>query len=111
MSREFPEADWKVFRRLHSVALARYFEAALAEVKREVEDESVPSQQRFDRLLKLLKNHDREVARLFDDLRRSTAFLQLFQIVAKGLLTDEELAALTPATREALRSLLDPARD
>ncbi len=42
---------------------------------------------------------ERQLARLFNDLRRSTAALHLAGLVAGGLVTAEELAGFSEATR------------
>jgi len=57
-------------------------------------------------LYQLFKKRDKEVARLFDDFRRSTALLQLAAIHGQGLLTEAEFARFSEETQEFITVLL-----
>jgi hypothetical protein len=54
----------------------------------------------------IVKYHDREMARLFDNPRRSHALTMLAQIRSQGLLTEDEFSSLSPETRGAIQMLL-----
>lgn len=107
MSGDFPESDWKVFRELHAVALERFCERVLAEVQ----EISARSGRSFhDRYLdvdRLLRKRDAELARAFDNPRRSAAFIQLFAIHSLGLLEPTELTRFSSAVRERIDALRD----
>jgi hypothetical protein len=84
------ESDWKVVRRLHGVALERYCQRVLEEVK--VATACNDSYHDcYLKLYQLIRDRDKTMARVFDDLRRSNAVLLLLAIVNEGLLTDDEL--------------------
>ena len=53
-----------------------------------------------------IKQSDGEIARLFDNPRRSHALTMLAQIRSQGLLTDDEFSSLSPETRGAIQMLL-----
>jgi len=57
------------------------------------------------RAFKLLKNRDKEMARAFDDFRRSTAVLQLAIMRRMRLLTDEDLSVFSAQTQEQVRGI------
>jgi hypothetical protein len=107
MQHAIKEADWKLLRIVHQLALERYCDRVLREVERVVQDGSMGAHERYQGLFELVQRRDREIARLFDDPRRSTALTMLAGLHAEGLLTDEELSRLSPDTRSAIASRLE----
>ena len=105
--REIKEPDWKVLRRVHPLALERFCEHALAEIDRVSRDGAKGHHARYLQIFRIIKESDREIARLFDNPRRSHALTMLAQIRAQGLLTDDEFSSLSPETRGAIQMLLD----
>jgi hypothetical protein len=62
------------------------------------------SHQRYLDLYKLIKRRDKELGNLFDDLRRSTATLQIMLIRKHGLFTEDEFSQFSQEVQEfALR--------
>jgi hypothetical protein len=108
MSRTISEPDWKVFRQLQPLALERYCERVLTEIKQIAADSKKTSHERYLATYKLLQRRDRELADAFDDLRRSTALRQLACLQSHELLTDEEMARFSSETREVVRFFLGP---
>jgi hypothetical protein len=104
--REIPEGDWKVLRRVHKVALERFCEKVLAEAAALARDDPRSPHERYLALYKLIEDRDGEIARLFNNPRRSVAFHMLAQLRGEGLLPEEDYASLTPGTREAIEMLL-----
>ena len=100
-----PESDWKVFRKLREVALERFCERVLDNVGRFQRDSSRTHHERYLDLYRWLQDRDDELARAFNDPRRSQMLWQLATIHSYGLLEASELAQLTPQTREAIASL------
>jgi hypothetical protein len=101
-SRSIPESDWKVFRELHQIALERLCERILAEAKEEIERPAKSSHEKYLSLYKLMESRDDEIARGFNDFRRSTALMQIGIIHSMGLLTGEELRRFSPETRQVI---------
>lgn len=106
MPREIKEADWKVLRRLHPLALERFCQRVLAEIERVTHDNTRSFHQRYRDIFEIVERRDRDVARIFDDLKRSNALNVLAQMHANGLLTEDELSSLSPETRSAIGLLL-----
>src|SRR5688500_322642 len=96
MSREIRESDWKLFRELHPIAVNRFCERVLSEIAAITSDASKTPHARYGDIFTLVRERDRQIARAFDDKRRSTALLQLGIIHAFGLITDEELGRFSP---------------
>ncbi len=107
--REIKESDWKVFRKLHPVAVERYCERVLAESELLHRDPTRSAHERYLALYQLFREHDKELARLFDDFRRSTSLFQIAAIKGRGLLTDEEFAQFSEETRNVVAALLGEA--
>lgn len=101
MSQQIPEADWKVFRELHPVALERFCERALADIARHAADLKKTPHERYLDVFKLIKKRDKTLGELFNDFRRSTALLMLLGI--QKWLTEEELARFSPETLARIR--------
>jgi hypothetical protein len=106
MTRQIGESDWKLFRQFQPIALARFCERVLSEVGLLASDTRKGSHERYLALFKLIKQRDSELADAFDDMRRSTALLQLARIRSQNLLTEEEFARFSPETRDVVQFFL-----
>jgi hypothetical protein len=106
MARDISESDWKLFRQLHPLALHRFCERALSEVGRLASETGKSAHERYLTVFRLLQRRDKELAEAFNDLRRSTALLQLAILRSRGLVTDEEFARFSPETRGAVQVFL-----
>jgi len=100
------EADWKVLRRVHPLALERYSENVLAEIERVTQNSAQNPHQRYLDIFKIIERRDREIASIFNDLKRSNALTMLARMRAAGLLTEAEFFSLSPETRSAIELLL-----
>jgi hypothetical protein len=84
------ESDWRVFRRLHSIALERFCKRVLEEVREGAECKT-DYHDCYRKVHRLIRNYDKRIAVAFDNPRRSTAFVLLANIIDEGLLSAEEL--------------------
>lgn len=100
------EADWKVLRRVHPLAVERFCERVLAEIDQAARNTSQSHHERYREIFDLIRRRDRDIARLFDDPRRSRALTMLAEIRSEGLLTEEEFSSLSQQTRSAIEMLL-----
>ena len=91
MSRSISERDWKVFRELRQTALERLCQTILDEAQREMARGGKTSHEKYLSLYKRIEKRDNDIARAFNDFRRSTALNQIAIIHAMGLFTSEEL--------------------
>ena len=99
MANDVPETDWKMFRKLREVALDRFCARVLEEFESVRVDSSRSNHERYASIFQLLRERDDQMARAFDDPRRSQMVIQLATIYALDLLVPEELARFTPETR------------
>jgi hypothetical protein len=102
MMRTISEADWKVFRQLHPLALERFCEGVLSEVGSLASGTGKSSHERYLAVYQLIHQRDRELADAFNDLRRSTAFRQIAVIRSHKLWTEEEFSRFSPETRAVM---------
>jgi hypothetical protein len=107
MDRGIKESDWKLFGKLHQVALERFCERTLAQVAQINANTRKTHHQRYLEIWHTLKDRDRELGQAFDDKRRSTAITQLAIIRSRDLLTDAELAQFSEDARKQVASLLE----
>jgi len=105
--REIKETDWKALRRLHALAVERFCEGVLAEVERVMHNSTEDAHQRYLDIFRMMERRDREMARLFNGLKRSQGLMMLAQIRSAGLLTEDEFSSLSPETRAVIQMLLD----
>jgi len=109
VTRTIAEADWKVLRRLHPLALERFCERVLAEIEQATHNRLQSAHERYLDIFMTVERRDRDIARLFNDPKRSQALTMLTGIRSEGLLTDDEFSALSPETRNAIEMLLGAA--
>jgi len=107
MNQPIRESDWKVFRSLHKVALDRFCKRVLDEAAAITGDNNRTHHERYLALFALIKKRDEDVARMFDELKRSTAKLHLLMLWKDDLLTDAEIGRFSPELQEWLRRATD----
>ena len=106
MAQDVRESDWRVFRELRQIALDRFCKRVLEEVNRHSGNASRSHHERYRDVYRLLRERDEELARAFDDPRRSHMISQLAAIYSRDLLNPEEFARFSPETRETIESLV-----
>jgi len=98
---ELKESDWKIFRRLHSVALERYCQRVIEEVRVAAECAG-DYHDCYLRLHRLIRERDKTMAVTFDDPKRSNAFLLLANMIAEEVLTQEEIEQFSLEVQERI---------
>ncbi|TVS19179.1 MAG: peptide ABC transporter substrate-binding protein [Planctomycetaceae bacterium] len=101
------ESDWKLYRKLRPLALERYCQRVLDEIRPLCDRSGKSSHERYLAVFRLVEERDKLLADLFNDPRRSTAFFQLAHIHAEGLLTEEEFACFSEELHAVVRIILD----
>lgn len=100
------ESDWQVLRRLKPVALDRFCERTLAECVQVAREGGDSAHERYLALYRLVHERDKELARAFNDLRRSSAINALIAMTSLDLLTAAELAEFSDETLDIVHRLL-----
>ena len=107
MPREIKESDWKIFRRLHPVALERFCQRVIAEINQTTSNSTGDHHKRYLEVFNLTMERNEQMARAFDDMRRSKAFILLANIIESDLLTSEEISELSSEARAAVEVILE----
>ena len=102
MATEIKESDWKLFRRLHKIALERYCERVLKEVQAAATEHAEGYHDSYLKVFALIRDRDQTIAIAFNDPRRSDAFILLANIIHEGLLTTAELDQFSPEARQTI---------
>ncbi|HWY74451.1 MAG TPA: peptide ABC transporter substrate-binding protein [Verrucomicrobiae bacterium] len=110
MSPHIPESDWRQFKKVHGTGLERFCARTMQEVEELISLGQGTAHERYLQVYELLKNRDKELARAFDDFRRSTAVMQLIIMRSMRLLSDEDLAGFSEQTQAQIRGFLSVAR-
>jgi len=103
---EIKETDWKVLRHVHPLAVERFCERVLSEVTAVSHDRTQSYHERYRQIFKIIQNRDHEIARIFDNPRRSLALIMLAQMRREGLLTEEGFSSLSTESRGAIEMML-----
>ena len=110
MSSDLPESDWKTFRKLREVALERFCERILAEVGRIASGAKRTSHARYLAAYALIQERDDQIARAFNDSRRSVAAMQLAAMMSLDLIRRDELQYFSLRTQGIVEALRQPMR-
>ena len=94
------ESDWKLFRKLHPTILNRFCERILKEAEDIMAKKGMTSYECYLSLYKHIAEHDKQMVRIFDDQRRSTALTQLMLMYSNSLMTQEELDQFSPDSQK-----------
>ena len=104
MRSDILESDWKHFRQVQPLALARFCEQILSETARLSAQAGKSAHKRYLDVFQLIHDQDRELGHLFDDPRRSRAHLQIAGIATAELLTVEEIAGFSAEMQDWLKT-------
>ena len=103
---DFPESDWKKFRKIHDDALDRFCRRVLDEVAAIVADKSRSHHERYLAVYRVMQKRDRVIAEAFPGPRRSRAWTDLTALVLRNLVGPEDLRPLSEATRQRLEDIV-----
>jgi len=92
MSRDIRESDWKHFRKVHRTALEMHCEVTLARLAEIASDGSRDAHERYLETYDYIHRRNKEVARTFDDFRRSTAVSHIVLLSRMDLISDDDLS-------------------
>jgi hypothetical protein len=106
-----PESDWKTFRELRELALQRFSKGVLEEVLALIQHGPGNDHERYLAVFRLVRERDKQLADVFDNLARSRMIMQLTAMRALGLISSQEFERFTQQTRDIMDLLaVEPAR-
>jgi DNA helicase IV len=101
MNREIPERDWKVWRALRDEALQRFCQETLDELAGFARGDGT-AHERYLEMYKRMQKRNDELAEIFDNPRRSVAYMQIAFAVRRRALDKSELSRFTDETQQVL---------
>ena len=104
---DITEADWKVFKRLHAIALDRFCARVLAKIASLSNQADKTNHERYGEIYGAIHDENKDMASAFDGLSRSRAYLQTVLVARWKLLTAEELSQFSPEFQERLQRSLE----
>lgn len=107
MSKNFPEADWKAFRRNRDRMLETLFERINDESAKILDSPDPTPEQIYRNLFDHVKTSDRVVADCFDNWKRSNFALFASHLLSEGLIPDSLWEHLSEETRKRLKTLTE----
>lgn len=106
MVHQIKESDWKLLRQLQPLALERFCQRVLVDIEHLTAKANESYHRRFLDVFSLLNSRNKELARAFDDLRRSNALERLALMIDSQLLGAEEFSRFSLETRRAVEVML-----
>lgn len=104
---KIPEKDWKIIRSMQNGALELACQRILDSLSEIISSEEKSAHERYLDLWKIITVEDKKIANMFDNLRRSTAILQIAQWKSNDLITDQDLVSFTPETKKKIDILVE----
>ncbi len=104
--RQIPEKDWKKIRKLKDQLLQKFCDRALDKLKSVIDSRDQGSHKAYLELWKVLNVEDDELALMFNDLKRSTAFYKLAAWKKSSLLSEEDFSQFSNETQNVINLLL-----
>ena len=99
MASDIPESDWRHFREVHRKLLDKFASRSLEEIVAVIEAKKGTAHEKYLKVYELIHEHDEDMGRAFDDVRRSTAVMQLGIMRRMKLLGDEDLSKFSEQTQ------------
>jgi hypothetical protein len=101
------EKDWKIVRTMKNDALDLACQRIIEKLSKIIASKKKGSHVRYLELWNLLKAEDKNIALMFDDMKRSNAFLKLARWRFNNLITDSDLESFSPETFKIVEALLE----
>jgi hypothetical protein len=92
---------------VRGIALERFCGRVLDEIARINSESTKSKHERYAAIYRLVRERDKEIATIFDHLRRSTAFRQVCSFRSHDLLTEQELAQFSPELVKSVEHTLE----
>ena len=99
------EKDWKIIRAIKDEKLNAVCTDILDEIDREIKNKEEKNHKAYLNIWSIVNTRDKDVADMFNDLRRSNAVYKLALWYKNGYLTDKELNEFSEETRSTINAL------
>jgi hypothetical protein len=100
-----PENDWKKIRAIKDKKLNAICADTLNEINQEIKDKEDKNHKVYLKVWDIVNTRDRDIADMFNDLRRSNAVFKLALWYKNGYLTEKELTEFTQETQSTVNAI------
>ena len=100
-----PEKDWKQLKVLHDKLLTMACEKIFDEIEIMLKARKGKEHESYLKLWDFLQSEDKEIAIMFNDLKRSNAMLKLASWKRNNLLSEGDLKYFTDETQNYIKAL------
>ena len=100
-----PEQDWKKIRSLKDNILNAVCADILEEINKVCKTKGGENHKAYLKTWNIVNKRDKDIAGMFDDLKRSNAIFKVALWYKHGYLTDNEVKEFTDQTYKAIQSL------
>lgn len=98
-----PEKDWKQVKALKEKLLTMACERIFEKIELILQARKGHEHESYLKLWKMLRHEDEEIARMFDDLKRSNALIKLASWRTNHLLSDHDLNGFSEETQHRIQ--------
>ncbi len=99
------EKDWKLLRKMKDEKLNAACEMILTIIHTEITNKGNENHKAYLNVWKIVDSEDRNIAEMFNDLKRSNAVLKLATWKRHGLLSEQEISKFSPETRSTIEAI------
>ncbi len=100
------EQDWKLFRKIHQLAVERFSKETLSQINQIIISKEIGSEhEKYHLIYDYIHDRNKMLEDFFDDLRRSTATIQILGIYNLGLIKPEEFNEFSDEIKNYVRLL------
>jgi len=103
--KRIPDDDWKTWRLTSAVALERFCAEALERVRALTLREG-SAHTRYRELFAFLRERDDIIVAIFNDQRRSNAYLQMARALSEGVIHPNQIAKLSDESQAKIRMIV-----
>ena len=100
-----PEQDWKRVKALKDKILNAICADILDEINQEIKNKEDNNHKAYLRVWEIVNTRDKDIADMFNDLKRSNAVFKLSLWYKNGYLTEKELNDFTQETQSTINAL------
>ena len=102
-----PEKDWKRIRAMKDEKLNAICADILDEISQEIINKEDENHKAYLKTWDIVNTRDKDIADMFNDLKRSNAVFKLALWYKNGYLTDKELNEFTEQTRSTINAICE----
>ena len=102
---KIPESDWKRLRSMKDEKLAVACRSILGKISDLISHSEGVEHETYLRIWKTIKDEDKKIELMFDDISRNSAIFKLMAWKKNGLLSDKEESEFSAKTQDMLRRI------